>query len=92
MTIDASCDRCMSFVWEEVFQDDDHHIVLGNACLQQRSVFEDRVILTVTAIGQERFKRIAPMIRNAPLPLVTDRADGEVRSSVDQAHTCPAAS
>src|ERR1700692_2915998 len=32
------------------------------------------------------------MIRNAPLPLVTDRADGEVRSSVDQAHTCPAAS
>jgi hypothetical protein len=32
------------------------------------------------------------MIRNAPLHLVTDRADGEVRSSVDQAHTCPAAS
>ena len=32
------------------------------------------------------------MIRNAPLPLVTDRTDGEVRSSVDQAYTCPAAS
>src|SRR5882757_1817557 len=32
------------------------------------------------------------MIRNASLHLVTDRADGEVRSSVDQAYTCPAAS
>src|ERR1700688_4816671 len=32
------------------------------------------------------------MIRNAPLRLVTDRADGKVRSSIDQAHTCPAAS
>src|SRR4030088_3311799 len=29
------------------------------------------------------------MIGNAPLHLVTDRADGEVRCSVDQAHTCP---
>src|SRR5271169_570438 len=32
------------------------------------------------------------MIRNAPLSLVTDRADGEVRSSVDQAYPRPAAS
>jgi hypothetical protein len=32
------------------------------------------------------------MIRNAPLHLVTDGSDGEVCSSVDQAHTCPAAS
>src|SRR3984893_18548126 len=82
----------MIFVWKEVFQDNDLHIVLGNASLQQRSIFEDRVVLTVTAIVEERFKRIAPMIRNAPLHLVTDRADGEVRSSVDQAHTCPDAS
>src|ERR1700686_1128514 len=92
LTIDASCDRGMIFVWKEVFQDNDLHIVLGNASLQQRSIFEDRVVLTVTAIGQERFKRIAPMIRNAPLHLVTDRADGAVRSSVDQSHTWPAAS
>src|SRR5882757_6863171 len=51
LTIDASCDRSMFFVWEEVFQDNDLHIVLGNASLQQRSIFEDRVVLTVTAIG-----------------------------------------
>ena len=31
------------------------------------------------------------MIRNAPLYVVTYRTDGEVRSSVDQADTCPAA-
>src|ERR1700722_5160722 len=32
------------------------------------------------------------MIRDAPLLLVTDWVDGEVRSSVDRAHTGPAAS
>ncbi len=51
LTIDASCDRSMIFVWEEVFQDNDLHIVLGNASLQQRGIFEDSVVLTVTAIG-----------------------------------------
>jgi hypothetical protein len=31
LTIDSSCDRSMVFVWEGVFQDDDLHIVVGNA-------------------------------------------------------------
>lgn len=51
LTIDASCDRSMIFVWEEGFQDNDLDIVLGKACLQQRGIFEDRVVLTVTATG-----------------------------------------
>jgi hypothetical protein len=44
----------MIFVWEEALQDKDFHIVLGNASLQQRSIFEDRVVLTVTAISRLR--------------------------------------
>jgi hypothetical protein len=32
------------------------------------------------------------MICNGPLHLVTDGTDGQVCNSVDQAHTCPAAS
>jgi hypothetical protein len=52
LIIDARCDGGMIFIREEVFQDNDLDIVPGNTCLQQRSVFEDRVILTVTAIGQ----------------------------------------
>jgi hypothetical protein len=92
LIINARCDGGMIFVREQVFQDNDLDILPGNTCLQQRSIFEDRVVFTVTATGQERFKRIAPMIHDAPLHLVTDRTDGEVRSSVDPAHTCPAAS
>ena len=81
----------MVFVWKEVFQDYDLYIIRGNASFQQRRIFDYRVILAVAAFRKKRFKRIAPMIRNGPLSLVTNRADGEVRSSVYQAYTCPAA-
>ncbi|SRR5258705_7178621 len=47
LTIDASCDHSMIFVWE-VFQDNDLHIVLGNASHQQRSIFEDRIVLSLS--------------------------------------------
>src|SRR5205085_3839791 len=72
LTIHASGDCSVIFVWEQVFQYDDLHIVLGNACLQQRGILDDCVVLTVTSTVSKCFKRIAPMVRSAPLHLVTD--------------------
>ena len=64
---------------------------LGMPACSSAAYFQDRVVFAVAAIGEQRFKRIAPMICNAPLHLITDRADGEVGRSVDQAHAYPAA-
>jgi hypothetical protein len=60
LTIDTSCDRSRIFVWEEALQDNDLHIVLGNASLQQRSIFEGRVVLKLPrfrGVGHSRPKQ-----------------------------------
>lgn len=91
-TIDANCCHRVVFVWKELFHDYNLHVIRGNTGFEQRRIFDDRVILAVAAVRQKRLERIAPMIHNAPLPLITNRADGEIRSPVDQAYTCPSAS
>ena len=68
-TVDTSCCHSVVFVWKDIFQNHDLHVVHANASSEQRCIFDDRVILAVAAIGQERFKWIAPTIRNSPLSL-----------------------
>ena len=64
----------MIFTWEDVFQNDDSHVILGDARLEQHEVFDDRIVLTVAAPGLKGLERTAPMVWGPLLCLITGKA------------------
>jgi hypothetical protein len=57
------------FLLKDVSQDDDPNIFMGQACLQQRNVLHDRIVLAIAAMALQRLEGRAPMVRHAPLRL-----------------------
>jgi hypothetical protein len=57
----------MVFLPQEVSQDDDLYVVMGQTCLQQRDILHDRIVLAVTAMGLQSLEGRAPMVRHAPI-------------------------
>jgi hypothetical protein len=74
----------MVFLRQEISQDDDLHIVMGQACLQQRDIFHDRIVLAITAMSLQSLEGRAPMIRHAPLRLIAGGHDGKINRPVNQ--------
>ena len=66
---------------------DDLHIVMGQACLQQRDILHDRIVLAITAMGLQSLEGRAPMVRHAPLRLIAGGLDGKIDRPVDQTDT-----
>ncbi len=77
----------MVFLRQEVSQDDDLHIVMGQACLQQRDILHDRIVLAITVMSLQSLERRAPMVRHAPLHLIAGGRDCKINRPVNQADT-----
>ncbi len=77
----------MVFLRQEVSQDDDLHIVMGQACLQQRDILHDRIVLAITAMGLQSLEGRAPTVRHAPLRLIAGGRDVKINRPVNQADT-----
>jgi hypothetical protein len=61
------------------------NIFMGQACLQQRNVFHDRIVLAIAAMALQRLEGRAPMVCHAPLRLIAGGRDGKINRPVDQA-------
>ena len=60
------CHDSMLFVRPAISQHDNFHRILREPRGEQRCVFDERKIFTITRVEVKCFKRIAPMILNAP--------------------------
>ena len=92
IAIDTRCQHGVIFIWEIVLQDDDLHIVFGEAGLEQRELFDDGVVFAIAAAGSKRLERRAPVVLDAPLRVVAGGADREIDCPVDQADSGTTAS
>jgi hypothetical protein len=68
-------------------QDNYLYIAKGQPCLQQCDILYDRIILAIATAGLQSLERRAPMIRRAPLRLITGGHDGKINRSINQADT-----
>src|ERR1700682_2866179 len=66
LSVHTRCHGRMVFPRQQVSQDDDLYIVMGQACLQQRDILHDRIVLAITAMGLQSFEGRAPMNRHTP--------------------------
>jgi len=53
---------------EDVSQDDDPNIFMGQSCLQQRNVLHDRIVLAIAAMALQRLEGRAPMVATPHAP------------------------
>src|ERR1700712_360713 len=64
---------CMVFFRQQVSQDDNLYIAMGHACLQQRDILHNRIVIAIAVIGLQGFEGRAPMVRHTPLRLIALR-------------------
>jgi hypothetical protein len=79
LPVHAGCYGRMIFLLKDVSQDDEPNIFMGQACLQQRNVLRDRIVLAIAAMALRR------LVHHASSRFIAGGRDAQIDGPVDQA-------